>query len=114
MMNDTARASVIPPGGDYTDPLQQNYKLYVFRKSSDGQTYVLYDDGHVAVKIGEGVEYPPPTLVFPPEYAVAIYEALGKALGKDKPDNPAVLREWLDQRPAKILPQINTDEIKNI
>ena len=26
----------------------------------------------------------------------------------------AVLREWLDQRPAKFLPQINTDKIKNI
>ena len=116
MMSDVYRplARVTPPGGDYTDPLAQIYKVYLFRKTPDGRTLVIYDDGPRSVEYGEGAEYPRPSLVFTPEFAVPLYEALGEALGKNAPTDTTVLREWLEcerKRVDDVLQWADVDEV---
>jgi len=103
-MNDAYRpqARVIAPGVDYTDPLAQDYRLYVFRKFPDNTTQVLYTNGPTNVTLEEGDEYPSPSMTIPPEFVIPLYEALGEALGKTGPTDTTVLREWLDAERRRV------------
>jgi len=85
---------VIAPGGDYTDPLQADYKVYLFRRTPEGIETITQDGRWARTPDGEAL-HPEFGYRIPPEFASALYEALGKALGNAAPTNYDVLREWL-------------------
>jgi hypothetical protein len=89
------RVSLTGPGGDHTDPLQQNYKLYLFRRL-DNATEVIYSDGPVPMPFDEGATYPAASLTFPPEYAMPLYQALAKDLGTAVVADASSLQEALN------------------
>lgn len=90
-MMDDIRVRVMSPGGDYMDPLAMGYKFYVFTKSP---LRLLGQDG-VWRPFDEGGYPNRPTLELPAEAMDALYAELTKVLGKDKPVESTVLREWL-------------------
>lgn len=88
-------ARIIGPGTDYTDPLQRDYKVYLYRRHPDGTEVMMADGRWQRIPDGEAL-HPEIGLRIPADYAAPLYEALRAALGHDKPDDVAVLREWLE------------------
>jgi hypothetical protein len=86
---------VIAPGGDQTDPLTNDYRFYLFRRTGEGVRLLVVGGGGWDVQT-EGTVPDEATLRIPAEFAVPLYEALGEALGRNAPTDTTVLREWLD------------------
>ena len=96
----TPRVNLVGPGGDHTDPLQQNYKLYLYRKMMDG--YIEVINGNKKNTITEGTVQPEPSLTIPPEYIGGIIEALLKDQGRGIPNDAATLTEALTIERARV------------
>lgn len=96
--SDDIQVRVIPPGHDHTDPLSFTYSIYILLKRPDGIN--IWRDGvWYPVPEGAAVE---PSARFTPELVDEIYKSLGVALGKDRPTDTTVLREWLEHERGRV------------
>jgi hypothetical protein len=109
-MSDTYRPRAVlqGPGGDYTDPLQQNFKLYLFRKHPDNMTEVIYSDGPRLVTLGTEADasYPKPTLLIPPEFFGPLAQEVLRESRLSKSHDSDTLQEALEVERRRVDDQL--------
>jgi len=86
------QASVIKPGGDHTDPLQQKYGLYLFRRL-DSSVEIITVDGPRSFAEGD---VPGASLYVPVEFWSPLMDAMLQADGRPMPTDAATLSQALD------------------
>lgn len=103
------RVIILPPGGDHTDPLQMDYKVWIM--SDDRVWYQTFDGeqtpytkygSRTFVKVDPGAELPAPTWIIPTDFAKPLLDELYKVLGQAPGNDAATLTQRLDIETARV------------
>jgi hypothetical protein len=96
------QARLIPPGGDFTDPLAAAYALYLWRRMEDG-IELITAAGPIRVPEGSPER---PTLRIPPEFMTPLANAILKDQGTALPSDAATLTQALEVERRRVDEQL--------